>query len=167
MKQEVVRGYCKLYQFFPLPEAKLFPQLEISATLQTKGERVTCVSNNMENICINKYRSEGEGKKRLHVGLWVSLGISTGVRKRKCRKLRKTDKNASSFNTRKRIEEKEREVKYIQGGEREASFKEEESWWTGGRWGSKLSPKPNDQERQTLYIVLDTSLDSVLLGPDT
>lgn len=57
----------------------------------------------------------------------MSLGISTGVRKRKCRKLRKTDKNASSFNTRKRIEEKEREVKYIQGGEREASFKEEES----------------------------------------
>lgn len=55
----------------------------------------------------------------------MSLGISTGVRK--CRKLRKTDKNASSFNTRKRIEEKEREVKYIQGGEREASFKEEES----------------------------------------
>lgn len=38
--------------------------------------------------------------------------MSTGVRKRKCRKLRKTDKNASSFNTRKRIEEKEREVKY-------------------------------------------------------
>ena len=50
MKQEVARGHCKLYQFFPLPEAKLFPQLEISATLQTKGERVTCVSNNMENI---------------------------------------------------------------------------------------------------------------------
>ena len=36
----------------------------------------------------------------------MSLGISTGVRKRKCRKLRKTDKNASSFNTRKRIEER-------------------------------------------------------------
>lgn len=68
MKQ-VVRGHCKQYQFFPLPEAKLFPQLEISATLQTKGERVTCVSNNMENICINKYRADGEGKKRLLAGL--------------------------------------------------------------------------------------------------
>lgn len=31
----------------------------------------------------------------------------------------------------------------------------------------KLSLKPNNQERQTLYIVLDTSLDSVLLRPDT
>ena len=56
------------------------------------------------------------------------MGMSKGVRKRKCRRLRKTDKNASSFNTRKRIEEKEREVKYIKGGgETEASFKEEES----------------------------------------
>lgn len=53
--------------------------------------------------------------------------MSIGVRKRKCRKLRKTDRNASSFNTRKRIEEK-REVKYTQeGGETEASFEEEES----------------------------------------
>ena len=56
------------------------------------------------------------------------MGMSIGVRKRKCRKLRKTDRNASSFNTRKRIEEKKREVKYTQeGGETEASFKEEES----------------------------------------
>lgn len=47
----------------------------------------------MGYICINKYKAEGKGKKRLNV--WVLLGMSTGVRKgngKSSRDRRQTDK---------------------------------------------------------------------------